>query len=143
VNPIIIVKFVRFLTRKRKGEFMESKRQQKFGRQIQKDLSEIFQQDFKEITGKGMMTITDVKVSPDLSSARVYLSFLLIDQPLKVVEALEENNKSIRNVLANKIRHQVRIIPHISFFLDDTAEYAAKIDALFEGLVIPPASDDE
>ena len=122
---------------------MESKRQQKFGRQIQKDLSEIFQQDFKEITGKGMMTITDVKVSPDLSSARVYLSFLLIDQPLKVVEALEENNKSIRNVLANKIRHQVRIIPHISFFLDDTAEYAAKIDALFEGLVIPPASDDE
>jgi len=122
---------------------MESKRQQKFGRQIQKDLSEIFQQDFKEITGKGMMTITDVKVSPDLSSARVYLSFLLIDQPLKVVEALEENNKSIRNVLANKIRHQVRIIPHLSFFLDDTAEYAAKIDALFEGLVIPPASDDE
>jgi ribosome-binding factor A len=143
VNPIIIVKFVRFLTRKRKGEFMESKRQQKFGRQIQKDLSEIFQKDFKEITGKGMMTITDVKVSPDLSSARVYLSFLLIDQPLKVVEALEENNKSIRNVLANKIRHQVRIIPHLSFFLDDTAEYAAKIDALFEGLVIPPATDDE
>lgn len=122
---------------------MESKRQQKFGRQIQKDLSEIFQKDFKEITGKGMMTITDVKVSPDLSSARVYLSFLLIDQPLKVVEALEENNKSIRNVLANKIRHQVRIIPHLSFFLDDTAEYAAKIDALFEGLVIPPATDDE
>ncbi len=143
MNPIIIVKFVRFLTRKRKGEFMESKRQQKFGRQIQKDLSEIFQKDFKEITGKGMMTITDVKVSPDLSSARVYLSFLLIDQPLKVVEALEENNKSIRNVLANKIRHQVRIIPHLSFFLDDTAEYAAKIDALFEGLVIPPATDDE
>jgi ribosome-binding factor A len=143
VNPIIIVKFVRFLTRKRKGEFMESKRQQKFGRQIQKDLSEIFQKDFKEITGKGMMTITDVKVSPDLSSARVYLSFLLIDQPLKVVEALEENNKSIRNVLANKIRHQVRIIPHLSFFLDDTAEYAAKIDALFEGLVIPPATDEE
>jgi ribosome-binding factor A len=143
VNPIIIVKFVRFLTRKRKGEFMESKRQQKFGRQIQKDLSEIFQKDFKEITGKGMMTITDVKVSPDLSSARVYLSFLLVEQPLQIVQALEENNKSIRNVLANKIRHQVRIIPHLSFFLDDTAEYAAKIDALFEGLVIPPASDDE
>ena len=129
--------------KKRKGEFMESKRQQKFGRQIQKDLSEIFQKDFKEITGKGMMTITDVKVSPDLSSARVYLSFLLVEQPLQIVQALEENNKSIRNVLANKIRHQVRIIPHLSFFLDDTAEYAAKIDALFEGLVIPPASDDE
>jgi ribosome-binding factor A len=80
--------------KKRKGEFMESKRQQKFGRQIQKDLSEIFQKDFKEITGKGMMTITDVKVSPDLSSARVYLSFLLVEQPLQIVQALEENNKS-------------------------------------------------
>ena len=68
---------------------MESKRQQKFGRQIQKDLSEIFQKDFKEITGKGMMTITDVKVSPDLSSARVYLSFLLVEQPLQIVQALE------------------------------------------------------
>ncbi len=139
--PIIIVKFVKFLTRIE--EIMESKRQQKFGRQIQKDLSDIFQKDFKEILGKGMVTITDVKVSPDLSLARVYLSFLLVDKPQQVVDQLENNTKAIRNALANKIRHQVRIIPHLSFFLDDTAEYAAKIDALFEGLVIPPATDDE
>jgi ribosome-binding factor A len=129
--------------KKRIGEIMESKRQQKFGRQIQKDLSDIFQKDFKEILGKGMVTITDVKVSPDLSLARVYLSFLLVDKPQQVVDQLENNTKAIRNVLASKIRHQVRIIPHLSFFLDDTAEYAAKIDALFEGLVIPPATDDE
>jgi ribosome-binding factor A len=141
VIPIIIVKFVKFLTRIE--EIMESKRQQKFGRQIQKDLSDIFQKDFKEILGKGMVTITDVKVSPDLSLARVYLSFLLVDKPQQVVDQLENNTKAIRNALANKIRHQVRIIPHLSFFLDDTAEYAAKIDALFEGLVIPPATDDE
>ena len=56
---------------------MESKRQQKFGRQIQKDLSDIFQKEFKEIFGKAMVTITDVKMSPDLSAARCYLSFLL------------------------------------------------------------------
>lgn len=122
---------------------MESKRQQKFGRQIQKDLSEIFQKDFREIFGKGMVTITDVKVSPDLSVARCYLSFLLVDKPQSVVDALNEKQKAIRNVLAGKIRHQVRIIPYLSFYLDDTAEYAAKIDALFEGLVIPPASDDD
>jgi len=121
---------------------MESKRQQKFGRQIQKDLSEIFQKDFRDIFGKGMVTITDVKVSPDLSIARCYLSFLLVDKPQEVVNELNEKQKAIRNVLAGKIRHQVRIIPYLSFFLDDTAEYAAKIDALFEGLVIPPATDD-
>lgn len=121
---------------------MESKRQQKFGRQIQKDLSEIFQKDFREIFGKGMVTITDVKVSPDLSIARCYLSFLLVDKPQEVVNELNEKQKAIRNVLAGIIRHQVRIIPYLSFFLDDTAEYAAKIDALFEGLVIPPATDE-
>lgn len=121
---------------------MESKRQQKFGRQIQKDLSEIFQKDFREIFGKGMVTITDVKVSPDLSIARCYLSFLLVDKPQELVNELNEKQKAIRNVLAGKIRHQVRIIPYLSFFLDDTAEYAAKIDALFEGLVIPPATDE-
>ncbi len=121
---------------------MESKRQQKFGRQIQKDLSDIFQKDFRDIFGRGMVTITDVKVSPDLSIARCYLSFLLVDKPQEIVDALNEKQKAIRNVLAGKIRHQVRIIPYLSFYLDDTAEYAAKIDALFEGLVIPPATDD-
>ena len=59
---------------------MESKRQQKFGRQIQKDLSDIFQKEFKELFGRAMVTVTDVKVSPDLSVARVYLSFLLAEK---------------------------------------------------------------
>ncbi|MCZ2472359.1 30S ribosome-binding factor RbfA [Aquirufa ecclesiirivi] len=122
---------------------MESKRQQKFGRQIQKDLSDIFQKEFREIFGKGMVTITDVKMSPDLSAARCYLSFLLVDDPQSIVDILEEKTKAIRNALANRIRHQVRIIPHLSFYLDDTAAYAAKIEALFEGLVIPPATEEE
>jgi ribosome-binding factor A len=55
---------------------------------------------------------------------------------------LEFKNKAIRNALANRIRKQVRIIPNLAFFLDDTAAYAAKIEALFDGLVIPPASDE-
>lgn len=121
---------------------MESKRQQKFARQIQKDLSELFLREFKEIFGKGMVTITDVKISPDLSIAKCYLSFLLINDPQAILLQLEERNKQIRNALAQKIRHQVRVIPHLNFYLDDTAAYAAKIDALFEGLVIPPASSD-
>jgi ribosome-binding factor A len=129
--------------KKRIGAIMESKRQQKFGRQIQKDLSEIFQKEFKEVFGGAMVTITDVKISPDLSLARCYLSFLLVDKPNEIMKELDYKNKAILNALANRIRKQVRIIPNLAFFLDDTAAYAAKIEALFEGLVIPPASDSD
>ncbi len=122
---------------------METKRQQKFGRQIQKDLSDIFQKEFKMLVGNGMVTVTEVKISPDLSVARCYLSFLLIDDREAVMDQIDLQNKAIRNALANRIRKQVRIIPNLVFFLDDTAAYAAKIEALFEGLVIPPADGDE
>jgi ribosome-binding factor A len=121
---------------------METKRQQKFGRQIQKDLSDIFQKEFKEIFGRGLVTVTEVKISPDLSVARCYLSFLLIDDRESVMDELDIRNKAIRNALAIRIRKQARIIPNLVFFLDDTAAYAAKIEALFEGLVIPPAEDE-
>ena len=121
---------------------METKRQQKFGRQIQKDLSDIFHIVFKMLFGNGMVTVTEVKISPDLSVARCYLSFLLIDDREAVMDQIELQNKAIRNALANRIRKQVRIIPNLVFFLDDTAAYAAKIEALFEGLVIPPAEGD-
>jgi ribosome-binding factor A len=83
-----------------------------------------------------------VKISPDLSVARCYLSFLLIDDREAVMDQIELQNKAIRNALANRIRKQVRIIPNLVFFLDDTAAYAAKIEALFEGLVIPPAEGE-
>ncbi|MEN9960317.1 MAG: hypothetical protein RL045_568 [Bacteroidota bacterium] len=121
---------------------METKRQQKFGRQIQKDLSDIFQKEFKMLFGNGMVTVTEVKISPDLSVARCYLSFLLIDDREAVMDQIDLQNKAIRNALANRIRKQVRIIPNLVFFLDDTAAYAAKIEALFEGLVIPPAEGE-
>jgi ribosome-binding factor A len=121
---------------------METKRQQKFGHQIQKDLSDIFQKEFKEIFGRGLVTVTEVKISPDLSVARCYLSFLLIDDRESVMDELDNRNKAIRNALAIRIRKQARIIPNLVFFLDDTAAYAAKIEALFEGLVIPPAEDE-
>ena len=90
-----------------------------------------------------MVTVTDFKISTDLSVARCYLSFLLIDDREAVMDQIDLQNKAIRNALANRIRKQVRIIPNLVFFLDDTAAYAAKIEALFEGLVIPPADGDD
>lgn len=122
---------------------MESKRQQKVGRQIQKDLGEIFQQDAKHLVNGSFVTITAVRVSPDLGIARAYLSFLPEKNKNFLLETIIENTKFIRQKLAERVRHQLRIVPHLQFYIDDTAEYAAKMDLLFADLVIPPAEPDE
>ncbi|MBP6385659.1 MAG: 30S ribosome-binding factor RbfA [Pseudarcicella sp.] len=121
---------------------MESKRQQQFSRQIQKDLSEIFQKEMRSAFGNAFITITDVKVSPDLSVAKCYLSFMMTNDKEGLLAEIEDKNKQIRNYLSIKIRKQVRIIPELEFFIDNTAEYAAKIDELFASIVIPPATED-
>ena len=125
------------------SEKMESKRQQKVGRQIQKDLGEIFQQDAKHLVNGTFVTITAVRVSPDLGIARAYLSFLPDKNKSLLLETIKENTKFIRQKLAERVRHQLRIVPHLQFYIDDTAEYAAKMDLLFADIVIPPAQPDE
>ncbi len=122
---------------------MESKRQLKVARQLQKDLSDIFQKDMQATFGKTFVTITEVKMSPDLSQAKVYLSLLMSNDTEGLLKDIREKTKHIRNLLAIKIRHQVRIIPELLFFLDDTAEYAAKMDELISKLDIPPLKEGE
>jgi ribosome-binding factor A len=122
---------------------MESKRQQKYSRQIQKDLSDIFQKDMKGAFGPAFITITEVKVSPDLGQVKAYISLMLAPDKEGLLTEIREKTKQIRNILAGKIRHQVRIIPELLFFLDDTAEYAAKMDAMISALDIPPLKEGE
>jgi len=122
---------------------MESKRQQKVGRQIQKDLGEIFQKDAQHLTNGSFITITSVHVTPDLGIARAYLSFLPDKNKTILLETIKENTKFIRQKLADRVRHQLRIVPHLQFYIDDTAEYAAKMDHLFSDLVIPPAPPED
>jgi ribosome-binding factor A len=122
---------------------MESKRQQKVGRQIQKDLGEIFQKEANHLTQGAFVTITAVRVTPDLGIARAYLSFLPEKNRTELLQNIQENTKFLRQKLADRVRHQLRIIPHLQFYIDDTAEYAAKIDLLFANIVIPPAEDEE
>jgi ribosome-binding factor A len=116
---------------------LESKRQQKVGKQIQKDLSDIFQKEAKSILGGAFVTVTVVRMSPDLGIARVYLSFLLAENNETLLANIKENTNIIRAGLGNRVRHQLRIVPHLNFFIDDTAEYAQKMDELFRGLDIP------
>jgi ribosome-binding factor A len=122
---------------------MESKRQQKFARLIQKDLSEIFQRDAKSFFGGAFITVTDVKVSPDLGLAKVYVSFMLAKDKTGLLENIKEKSKSIRQLLAGKIKNQVRVIPELAFHLDDTIEHATKMDALIANLHIPPATNED
>ncbi|MBC8155838.1 MAG: 30S ribosome-binding factor RbfA [Bacteroidetes bacterium] len=122
---------------------MESKRQQKVARQIQKDLSEIFTREVPHLFNGAFITVTAVRVSPDLSVARAYLSFLATKNHEMLLESIREHSRTLRQHLGERVRHQLRIVPDVQYFLDDTAEYAEKMDKLFEGIVIPPAPDEE
>ena len=109
---------------------MDSIRQNKVGRLIQRDLSEMFQKECKEFTAGAMLSVTAVRVSPDMSYARVYLSIFPSNLTEKVLESLAE--KSIRFILGKKIGKQTRIIPELKFFVDDSLDYIDKIDSLLK-----------
>ncbi len=117
---------------------METKRQRQVAKVIQKDLGEIFQREMRTAFDGAFVTITDVKTTPDLAIARVYMSFMLTKDKEGLLQTVRENTKVIRNHLAERVRHQFRIIPFLQFYIDDTAEYAQKMDALFANIVIPP-----
>ena len=102
---------------------METTRQNKIARLIQKELSEIFLLQTKSMP---------VRISPDMSYARVYLSVFPSERSEEIVKNINANMKSIRFELGNRVRHQLRIIPELKFFVDDSLDYAEKIDELLK-----------
>ena len=120
-------------------------RQQKFSRLIQKELSDIFQRDKRGILENAFITITDVRVSPDLGVAKIYISMMLAKDRQGMFEKINNRKKEIRKALGNKIAKQVRIIPELIFFIDEVEENASKMDQLIDNLNIPPKkqSDEE
>lgn len=123
---------------------MESKRQQKFAKLIQKELAEVFQRDVPHLFNGSYVSVGTVRVSPDLGMARVYLSLLLMQSGKELISEIRSNTKTIRHHLAQRIKNQVRSIPELVFYLDDSAEYAARMDKIIADLDIPPApADDE
>lgn len=121
---------------------MESKRQQKHAKLLQKELGDIFQKEAKHLVGKAMITITRVMVSPDLGFAKIYVSFLLAD-PKATYELINEHKKEIRHQLSKRIGKSVRVIPEIAFFPDDSATYAQHMDKVISDLNIPTAPEEE
>lgn len=120
----------------------ESKRQQKFSRLIQRDLSDIFQKDKMGIFANTFVTVADVIMSPDLSIAKVYLSMLMVKDKEAMLNKVDQHKSEIRRDLGNKIGKQVRIVPHLNFYIDEVEERAQKIDKLIDDLNIPPEDKD-
>ena len=120
-----------------------STRQQKFGRLIQKELSDIFQRDKRGILDNAFITIADVSMSPDLSVAKVYISMTLAKDKAHLLEKINRGKGEIRKALGERIRKQARIVPELIFFIDETEENAYKIEELIKNLHIPPADKSQ
>jgi len=142
-NLILLVRYPHHVAINYEFYIMDGKRQHKYGRQVLKDLSEIFQKDPRHFFGTALVTITEVNVSPDLSLARIYLSVLPIKDAPGVFDRLEERKSEVRKLLGIKIGKRIRKIPELAFFHDDTQENAFKMDNLIDSLNIPPAPESD
>ena len=110
---------------------MESTRQQKIARLIQKELSEIFRQQTAKM-GNVLVSVSAVRVSPDLSIARVYLSIFPSEKADEILKNINASSKTVRYELAQRVRYQLRKTPELSFFVDDSLDYIEHIDELLK-----------
>ena len=110
---------------------MESTRQQKIARLLQKELSEIFRQETAKV-GNVIVSVSAVRVSPDLSIARAYLSIFPSDNAEGAMKKLREDTKAIRGELGRKVASQLRIVPELDWYLDSSLDYAEHIEELLK-----------
>lgn len=108
---------------------MESTRQAKIARLIQKELSEIFRAQTAKTHGT-LVSVSSVRVTPDLSMARAYLSVFPSAKAQEMIDSINKNVRTIRYELAQRVRYQLRKTPELFFYLDDSLDYIEKIDNL-------------
>lgn len=114
----------------------EGKRQKQVAIEISKELNDIFLKMGLTMMDGGMISISSVKITPDLFEARVYLSLFQVKDPEKALEKFQDRNSEIRGELGNRMRHQLRSIPQLTFYLDDTLDYVFKMEKLLEDIKI-------
>ncbi|MDR1879278.1 MAG: 30S ribosome-binding factor RbfA [Bacteroidales bacterium] len=111
---------------------METTRQQKVARLLQKELATILQSEGKHMLGSTLVTLTQVQVSKDFSFARIYLSIFTTEDKDQVINTLETNKKEFRFKLGQRVKNQLRIVPELVFVRDDTLDYIENIDNLLK-----------
>ena len=110
---------------------METTRQQKIARLLQKELSEIFRVQTAKMGGV-LVSVSAVRVSPDLSIARAYLSIFPSERANEIIESINHSARSVRYELAQRVRYQLRKTPELTFFIDDSLDYIEHIDELLK-----------
>ena len=111
---------------------MESTRQQKINRLLQKELAEIFQRESRTLFMGKLISVTVVRVTPDLAMARSYLSIFPTENIREVLKEIRIANPRIRGMLGRRIGKQLRVIPELEFYIDDSLDYIDKIDKLLK-----------
>ena len=110
---------------------MQETRQNKIARLLQKELSLIFQQQTRAMHGT-MVSVTRTKISPDLSICTAYLSIFPSEKGEEILENINASSKGIRYELGTRVRNQLRIVPELRFFIDDSLDYIEHIDELLK-----------
>lgn len=111
---------------------IEGKRQKQVAAVLEKELNDIFQRMGLTMLDGGMVSISGVKITPDLFDARIYLSFFQVKDPTTALKHIQEKGKEIKKELTTRVRHQLRSMPVLSFYIDDTLEYVDKMEKLFQ-----------
>lgn len=111
---------------------MESKRQQRISKLLQKDLGEIFQTELRHLTRGAMVTVTKVHITPDLAVAKVFLSLFASADKESLMKNIVKHASEIRGKLGNRIRHQLRAVPELHFYEDDSLDYIENIENLLD-----------
>jgi ribosome-binding factor A len=110
---------------------MENNRLDKINRLIQKELGEIFRQETAKTHGT-IVSVSGVRTAPDLSSARVYVSIFPSDKANDILKSIKATSGEVRYALGQKVRYQLRVIPELFFYLDDSLDYLERIDELLK-----------
>jgi ribosome-binding factor A len=118
-------------------------RQQKVAKLIQKEMSDIFLRDRRGVLDNSFVSIMEVRVSPDLSVAKIYLSMMLIKDKSALLEKINDRKREFRKLLGDKVGRQLRIVPEIVFYVDEVEEKAQRLDDIIDNLKIPPAKPGE
>ena len=113
---------------------MQSTRQNKICRLIQQDMGDIFLREMKPVFGPSLITVTQVRITPDLSIARIYVSLMIIGEGTKdgLLQQIRENTSDLRRRLGLREGKQLRIIPQLEFYIDDSLDYIENIERLLK-----------
>lgn len=113
---------------------IEGKRQKQVAAVLEKELNDIFQRLGLSMIDGGMVSISSVKITPDLFDARIYLSFFKVKDPVSALKIINDRAWEVKKMLTARVRFQLRSMPQLTFYIDDTLEYVDKMEQLFRDI---------